>query len=137
MTTFVDSNVLIDLVSDNPAFYAWSDRRLNLAAEAGALAVDPIVFAEVSVRMPDLDSTISYFRRSRIAIVPTPEEALFLAGRAFLAYRRGGGTTTGVLPDFLVGAHAAHLGRPLLTRDATRYRTYFPTLALIAPDTHP
>jgi predicted nucleic acid-binding protein len=95
--------------------------------------INDIVYAETSIRyarMEDLDSMLA---EAMIEIVPTPRSALFLAGKAFQQYRAAGGTRTGVLPDFFIGAHAAVEGLPLLTRDAGRYRTYFPKIALIAP----
>jgi predicted nucleic acid-binding protein len=132
VTTYVDSNVLIDLVSNDPAYAAWSIAALDSAAAQGKLAVDPIVFAEVSIRFATFEAVAGFFQRSEIEIAPTPPEALFLAGKVFMAYRRKGGVRTGVLPDFLIGAHAAVRDAPLLTRDHGRYRTYFPRLRLIS-----
>lgn len=137
MKTFVDSNILIDAVSDDERYANWSLNALDVAAARGDLACDPIVFAEVSIRFSDLDTCSAFFERSNISLEPTPQPALFLAGRAYLKYKERGGARGNVLPDFLIGAHAAVLGCPLITRDLKRYRTYFPNLPLIAPDTQP
>ena len=129
----VDTNVLLDLVTDDPKWSEWSLARLEEAALAGPVLINDIVYAETSIRyarMEDLDAMLA---EAMIEIMPTPRSALFLAGKAFRQYRAAGGTRTGVLPDFFIGAHAAVEGLPLLTRDAGRYRTYFPKIALIAP----
>ncbi len=133
MAVLVDSNVILDVATDDPAWGAWSAEALARAADESVLVVNPIVFAEVSVgfeRVEELEDALppELFRRD-----PLPYEAAFLAGKAFLAYRRRGGRRPVPLPDFYVGAHAAVAGHVLLTRDARRYRTYFPRLALIAP----
>ncbi len=129
----VDTNVLLDLVTDDPNWSDWSLARLEEASLAGPVLINDIVYAETSIRyarMEDLDAMLT---EAIIEIVPTPRSALFLAGKAFQRYRAAGGSRTGVLPDFFIGAHAAVEGLPLLTRDAGRYRTYFPTVELIAP----
>jgi predicted nucleic acid-binding protein len=131
--TFVDSNVLIDIVGADPVHADWSLNALEAAALAGPVVADPIVFAETSIRFATFEAATRFFERAEIALHPTPQAALFLAGRTFLDYRRKGGARSGVLPDFLIGAHAAVRGAPLLTRDTSRYRTYFPKLNLIAP----
>jgi predicted nucleic acid-binding protein len=130
----VDSNVLLDVMTADRRWYSWSAAALARAADEAVLVVNPIVYAEVSIsfaRIEDLEDALpeEYFRRD-----PLPWEAAFLAGKSFVAYRRRGGPRTSPLPDFYIGAHAAVAGIPLLTRDATRYRTYFPKLRLIAPD---
>lgn len=132
--TLVDSNVLLDVLTDDPAWSGWSTRALTDAAEKGPLWVNPIIYAEVSVRfsrIEDLEEALPAedFRRAQL-----PWEAGYLAAKAFVRYRRGGGTRTSTLPDFYIGAHAAVAGFALLTRDAARYETYFPSLALVAPD---
>ncbi len=134
MTVLVDSNVLIDVALDDPSWGEWSREALDRAASDEVIVVNPIVFAEVSVafqRIEELEAVLppAIYRRE-----PLPWEATFLAGKAFLAYRRRGGQGRSPLPDFYVGAHAAVAGHRLLTRDARRYRTYFPRLSLIAPD---
>ena len=131
--TLVDGNVILDIVTDDAEWGNWSAARLADAAEAGMLAINPIVYAEVSVgfdRIEDVEDVLpqTYYRR-----LPLPYEAAFLAGQCFIEYRRRGGARRSPMPDFYIGAHAALAGLTLLTRDATRYRAYFPTLRLIAP----
>jgi predicted nucleic acid-binding protein len=129
----IDANVLIDLAMDDPIWADWSQEQLDLAADDDALAINDVVYAELSVRyddMADLDAMLTQFQ---IDLAPTPREALFLAGKAYRRYRALGGIRTGVLPDFFIGAHALAGGIPLITRDAARYRTYFPGIRLIAP----
>lgn len=132
-TVLVDSNVLIDVATDDPRWGGWSGETLERIGDDNVLAINPIIYAEVSVsfeRIEDLEAALPavHFRRE-----PLPYEAGFLAGKAFVAYRRRGGGRTTPLPDFYIGAHAAVAGHRLLTRDARRYRTSFPSLELIAP----
>ena len=129
----VDSNVLLDVATADPDWAGWASATLAEIADAAALVINPLIYAEVSVgyrRIEDLEAAVPerLFRRD-----PLPYGAVFLAGKAFLAYRRRGGERASPLPDFYIGAHAAVMGYRLLTRDATRYRTYFPTLDIIAP----
>jgi predicted nucleic acid-binding protein len=131
--TFVDTNVLLDLVTDDPAWFDWSRSQLDAAATQGNLAINEVVYAELSVRFQTVEALDRFVDTARLRIFPASRAALFLAGRAFQRYRGRGGTRTSPLPDFFIGAQAAVMGIPLLTRDAQRYRTYFPTLALIAP----
>ena len=131
--TLVDSNVLLDVLTEDRTWLEWSAQALAVAADAGPLYVNPIIYAEVSVRfsmVEELDEALppQDFRR-----VPLPWESAFLAGKAFVRYRRHGGTRSSTLPDFFIGAHAAVEDLVLLTRDASRYRTYFPTVRLSAP----
>src|SRR5215213_763846 len=129
----LDTNVILDLVTDNPEWAEWSQQQLEGAAARDRLAINALVYAEVSVgyrRIEELDRVLA---KMHIALVEIPRAALFLAGKAFQRYRARGGTRTGVLPDFFIGAHAAVLDAPLITRDARRYSDYFPRLALIAP----
>lgn len=133
--TLIDSNVLIDLLIDDPKWSDWSLGQLEQAALKGPLLINDIVYAETSTRYPAIEDFESALDVASITVVPTPRMALFLAGKAFTKYRRAGGTRTGVLPDFLIGAHAAVEQLPLLTRDARRYRHYFPTVMLITPET--
>jgi predicted nucleic acid-binding protein len=133
MTTLVDSNVILDIVSEDSEWVEWSAAMLGAAAEDGRLVINPIIYAEVSCgfgRIEELDEAVppDYFVRE-----PLPWAAAFLAARAFLEYRRSGGTRPFPLSDFYIGAHAALAGYALLTRDVRRYRTYFPTLRVIAP----
>jgi predicted nucleic acid-binding protein len=129
----VDSNVLLDLSTNDPTWADWSAEALQKAADESSLVINPIVYAEVSMsysRIEDLEEAMppEVFRRERL-----PYEAAFLAGKAYLKYRKRGGARRSPLPDFYIGAHAAVAGFRLLTRDDKRYRTYFPTVTLIAP----
>lgn len=129
----VDTNVLLDLVTDDPDWSEWSLARLEEAALAGPVLINDVVYAETSIRYARIEDLDAMLAEAMIEIAPTPRPALFLAGKAFQHYRAAGSARTGVLPDFFIGAHAAVEGWPLLTRDARRYRRYFPKLALIAP----
>ncbi|HEY4597299.1 MAG TPA: type II toxin-antitoxin system VapC family toxin [Thermoanaerobaculia bacterium] len=129
----VDSNVILDVMTVDPLWSDWSGAMLSRCADSGMLVINPIIYAEVSVgfkRIEELDEVLptDSFRRD-----PLPWEAGFLAGKCFLEYRRRGGSRRSPLPDFYIGAHAAVTGMALLTRDARRYRTYFPHLNLLAP----
>lgn len=129
----VDSNVLLDVATDDPRWGEWSRNALHETADRSILVINPLVYAEVSIgfaRIEDLEESLppALFRREAL-----PWEAAFLAGKAFHAYRRRGGARTSPLPDFYIGAHAAIRGYVLLTRDARRYRTAFPALKLITP----
>lgn len=130
----VDTNVLLDVVTEDRRWAEWSERQLEAAALGDRLAVNPVIYAELSIGFARIEEVDAVLAVAEIALVDIPRPALFLAGKVFTAYRARGGTRSGVLPDFLVGAHAAVAGMPLLTRDAARYRTYFPRVALIAPD---
>jgi predicted nucleic acid-binding protein len=131
--TLVDSNVLIDIWTDDPQWYDWSLTRLNEAGRSGPLLINDIIYAEASIRFRSMDDFDAALAEAGVTVTAIPRMALFLAGKAFAQYRNAGGTRTGVLPDFFIGVHA-DLGRlPLLTRDAPRYRHYFPTVELIAP----
>lgn len=132
--TLVDSNVLLDVVTEDQIWLAWSIGALADAAEAGPLWINPIIYAEVSVRFSSIEDLEDALPRDDYRRAQLPWEASFLAGKAFLGYRRGGGTRPSTLPDFFIGAHAAIDGLALLTRDQTRYRTYFPTVRLITPN---
>ncbi|GLS21176.1 DNA-binding protein [Labrys miyagiensis] len=129
----VDANILIDLVTNDSAWSSWSLARLEEAALAGSILINDVIYSEISMgfqRIEDLDLMLA---ETMVGLVPMPRAALFLAGKAFRQYRANGGTRTGVLPDFFIGAHAAAQGWPILTRDVRRYQTYFPTVRLIAP----
>ena len=131
--TLIDTNVLLDLITDDPTWASWSLAQLDAAALRGPLMINDIIFAELSVRFISIEGLEAMLSEMVIGLRPRPRAALFLAGKAFQRYRAGGGTRTGVLPDFLIGAQAAVSRLPLLSRDASRYRTYFPTIELIAP----
>jgi predicted nucleic acid-binding protein len=133
MPTLVDSNVILDVVTDDEEWGEWSASMLSDAARAGRLVINPPIYAEVSCgyeRIEELDDALppAYFARE-----PLPWDAAFLAAKAFVTYRRRGGSRTAPLPDFYIGAHAALAGYTLLTRDARRYRHYFPRLRILAP----
>ena len=133
--TLVDTNVLLDVFSKDAKWLAWSLTRLEEASLRGPLLINDVIYAETSTRYPTIEDFESALAGAGVTVVPTPRRALFLAGKAFIQYRGSGGIRTGVLADFFIGAHAAAEQLPLLTRDARRYRHYFPTLALIAPET--
>ena len=130
----IDTNVLLDVVADDPVWADWSQQQLNAAALRDRLAINPVIYAEFSSRFARIEDIEAMLASADIAVAEMPRPALFLAGQAFKTYRRRGGQRTSVLPDFFIGAHAAALGAPLITRDASRYRTYFPTVHVIAPD---
>ncbi|MGA2465494.1 MAG: type II toxin-antitoxin system VapC family toxin [Thermodesulfobacteriota bacterium] len=133
MDILVDSNVILDIVTEDKKWFPWSSQALAKYAETHTLVIHPIIYAEVSVgfdRIEDVEEVLpsAFFRRD-----PIPWEAAFLAAKCFLAYRRRRGKKSSPLPDFFIGAHAAVLGIPLLTRDIARYRTYFPKVKIITP----
>lgn len=132
--TLVDSNVLVDIVAEDPQWSAWSDEALIQALDDGPVFVDQIVFAEISIGYRTAEACQQALSVQGIERVPIPWPAAFLAGRAFAEYKRRGGNKLAPLPDFFIGAHAAVASLRLLTRDASRYRTYFPTVELIAPE---
>jgi predicted nucleic acid-binding protein len=131
--TLVDSNIILDIVTEDDEWLDWSADALERSADSGRLVINPIVYAEVAAgfaKIEELDESVpgDYFTRE-----PLPWEAAFLAGQAFLKYRKRGGARVHPLPDFYIGAHAAIAGYTLLTRDARRYRTYFPKLRVVSP----
>ncbi|WP_438754440.1 type II toxin-antitoxin system VapC family toxin [Pararhizobium sp. O133] len=130
----IDTNVLLDVVTDNPDWADWSIEQLEAAALRGPLLINDVVYAELSVRYDLIERLDAFLSEAGLDMVTMPRPALFLAGKVFQAYRKAGGTRSGVLPDFFIGAHAAVERIPLLTRDTARYRTYFPTVPLVAPD---
>lgn len=132
-TTLVDSNVILDLVTDDEEWGDWSASMLEQHAEQGPLAINPIIYAEVSLRFAAIEALDEAVPAEYFTRLPVPWPAAFLAAKAFQRYRARGGTRTRPLPDFLIGAHAAVAGMALLTRDPRRYRRYFPTVRLITP----
>lgn len=132
--TLIDTNVLLDLVTDDPYWAQWSTDQLEAASLRGPLLINDVVYAELSVRYERIEAVEVVLSETGIAVAPMPGAALFLAGKVFASYRKAGGTRTGVLPDFFIGAHAAVSELPLLTRDSGRYGRYFPSLSLISPD---
>ena len=129
----VDSNVILDVAYEDPQWRAWSEAAIEQAAEETVLVINPIIYAEVSIGYARLEHVEAVLPVDRFRREALPYEAAFLAGKSFLTYRRRGGRRTSPLPDFYIGAHAAVRAYRLLTRDATRYRTYFPTVEMIAP----
>lgn len=130
----IDSNVLLDILTEDERWFDWSSNAIAEAIDKGITAVNPIIYAEVSIgfdRIEDLEEALppSHFRR-----FPLPWDAGFLAGKAFMSYRKSKGAKRSPLPDFYIGAHASIEGMTLVTRDAARYRTYFPKLKLVAPN---
>ncbi|MFP5488788.1 MAG: type II toxin-antitoxin system VapC family toxin [Acidimicrobiia bacterium] len=132
--TLVDSNVLLDILTEDPAWLAWSSDALAHAAETGPVYINPIVYSEVSVRFTTVEALEAALPSEDYRREPLPWAAAFLAGKVFVEYRRNRGTRASTLPDFLIGAHAAIADLTLLTRDVGRYRAYFPTVHLIAPN---
>ena len=130
MPVLVDTNVLLDIATEDPEWFDWSVARLAQAANRDGLAINPIVYAELSVHYDSLEAALSGHPFARLAL---PWDAAFVAGKAYRRYRGRGGAKRSPLPDFYIGAHAAVAGLALLTRDAKRYRDYFPRLKLISP----
>ena len=132
-SVLVDSNVLLDVLSDDGPWLTWSETALAAAVEHSRLVINAVVYAEVSVGFESAERLDIELPPDAFVREPIPFEAAFLAGKAFVAYRRRGGLRRSPLPDFLIGAHAAVAGYALLTRDPARYKTYFPNLEIIAP----
>jgi predicted nucleic acid-binding protein len=130
----VDSSVLLDIFTADPVWASWSVERLEEACSDGTVYVDPVVYAEVSVRFSRIEDLEAAIRESGLVWSEIPREALFLAGKAFLSYRRKGGARTAPLPDFFIGAHAAVSGLVLITRDPARVRKHFPKLRVSSPN---
>lgn len=133
LATLVDSNVLLDVIRADPEWSSWSAQALTQAADEGPLVINSIIYAEVSATYATVEEADAALARPAFTRSEVPWPAAFLAGRCHVHYRRRGGARARTLPDFFIGAHAAVLGLRLLTRDPTRYRTYFPTIDIIAP----
>ncbi len=129
----VDTNVLLDVLEDDPDWVDWSLHQLRAQSQIHGLAINPIIYAELSLAFTHFEALDAALDGMGLAVLDVPRPALFLAGKAFAQYRRRGGTKSNVLSDFFIGAHAAVAGVPILTRDTARYRTYFPSVHLIAP----
>ncbi|MDQ2664839.1 MAG: type II toxin-antitoxin system VapC family toxin [Gemmatimonadota bacterium] len=129
----VDSNVLLDVLTEDPVWFDWSSSALEDHAETSVLMINPIIYAEVSVRFTRIEELEAALPADLFRREPLPWEAGFLAGKSFVRYPKSGGARRSPLPDFYIGAHAAIRGAALLTRDASRYRTHFPTLRLLSP----
>lgn len=131
--TLVDSNIILDIVTENPQWYAWSSGSLAKFGDDGGVAINPLIYAESSAKyesIEDFEFAISLMNFQRLSL---PWEAAFIAAKCHLKYKKSGGAKTSPLPDFYIGAHAAVSGLQLLTRDAKRYKNYFPKLKIIAP----
>jgi predicted nucleic acid-binding protein len=129
----VDTCVLVDVIDADPVWSAWSQQQLDVWSARGALIVNPVIYAELSMGFDTIEATDQLVERAGLDFRVIPRDALFLAGKAYALYRRRGGTRTGVLGDFFIGAHAAVLGVPVLTRDVARYASCFRGLELVTP----
>jgi len=131
----VDTNVLLDVVQDDPVWADWSQRQLDAASLKGSICINPVIYAELSIAFARIEELEAVVADGGIELEEIPREALFLAGKVFLRYRQRSRAAVkrSVLPDFFIGAHAAVCGVPILTRDVGRYRYYFPTVELISP----
>jgi predicted nucleic acid-binding protein len=134
--TLVDTNVILDLITNDQNWATWSTERLRAAAIVGPLLINDVIYAEISVRYERIEGVEDMLARAGMDVAPIPRKALFLTGKVFAQYCRVGGTRAAVLPDFFIGAHALVSELPLSTRDVSRYRTYFPNLQIISPGTH-
>lgn len=132
-TVLVDANVLLDIFEDDEHWASWSESTLNAYASSHTLAINAVIYAEVSIGFVRIEEMEEVIAGGGFRLLEIPKEALFLAGKVFLAYRRQGGQRRSPLPDFFIGAHAAVTGMALITRDAKRYRSYFPRLQLVTP----
>ena len=130
----VDTNVLLDIFTDDARWRSWSEAAIRDALVSGSVAINPIIYAEASLAFDDAGLLDRSLDALMLARVPLPYSAAFMAGRAYLRYRRAGGVRASPLPDFYIGAHAAAADLTLVTRDARRYRTCFPSVKLMAPD---
>ena len=129
----VDTNVLVDVLENDPDWADWSIAQLQAQSRVHRLAVNPIIYSELSLTFSSVEALDDVLDGMQLGMVEIPKPALFLAGKAFMQYRRNGGTKNNVLGDFFIGAHAAVAGWPVLTRDATRFRKYFPSVKLVTP----
>jgi len=130
----VDTNVLLDVVQDDPVWADWSLQQLEAASLRARLCINAVIYAELSMAFQRIEQLEQVVKESGLVMDPIPKEALFLAGKVFLQYRKRQGTKAGVLPDFFIGAHAAVSDMEILTRDIGRYRSYFPKVTLISPE---
>ena len=129
----VDTNVILDLVENDPVWADWSQQQLEVASLQATLCINSVIYAELSIAFDDIEDLENVLKQGEFRMESIPREALYLAGKAFVKYRKQKGAKTAVLPDFFIGAHAAVAEMPLLTRDTRRYANYFPTVQLIAP----
>ena len=129
----VDTNVLVDVLEDDPQWADWSVGQLRAQSKIHRLAINPIIYAELALTFSTAEALDEAIENLDLAMVEIPRPALFLAGKAFIRYRRQGGTKTNVLGDFFIGAHAAVSGHAVLTRDTRRYASYFPSVVMVSP----
>lgn len=129
----VDTNVVLDVVQNDSVWGDWSQQQLERCSLRESLCINPVIYTELSIAFARIEELETLLRDARFAVTDIPREALFLASKVFLKYRKVKGTTSGVLPGFFIGAHAAVADIPILTRDVGRYRTYFPNVELISP----
>ena len=129
----VDTNVLVDVLQDDPQWADWSIGQLRAQSKVRTLCINTVIYAEISLSFSTIETLDETVAAMALEIQEIPKAALFLAGKAFAQYKRRGGTRTQVLPDFFIGAHAAVNRWPLLTRDASRFRSYFPGMVVLAP----
>ncbi len=130
----IDTNVLVDVLGDDPAWSDWSVRQLRAQAQVHELIINPVIYAELSLNFESVKALDDVIENMGLTVAELPRPALFLAGRAFVKYLRDGGKKSNVLADFFIGAHAAVLSCAILTRDGRRYRNYFPRVALVVPE---
>jgi predicted nucleic acid-binding protein len=133
----VDSNVILDIFKDDPIWANWSEAILDRYCSTHILSINPVIYAEVSIGFGRLEECENALSEAGFELLDFPRKALFQAGKAFVQYKKRGGTKRSPLPDFFIGAHAEVAGIRFITRDAARYRTYFPTVPLVSPDTTP
>jgi predicted nucleic acid-binding protein len=129
----VDTNVLLDVLENDAVWGSWSQEQLDIASATDSLAINSAIYSELSIAFARIEELEAVIEEASLIVELIPREALFLAGKVFLRYRRAQGTKKNVLPDFVIGAHAAVMQWPIPTRDAGRYQSYFPTVALITP----
>jgi predicted nucleic acid-binding protein len=129
----VDTNVLVDVLEEDPEWVSWSVAQLQSQSKVHKLFINPIIYAELSLAFSTFETLDAVIDQMLLEMVEIPKPALFLAGKAYAKYRHQGGTKHNVLSDFFIGAHAAVSGLPLLTRDTQRYKTYFPSVRLVTP----
>lgn len=129
----IDSNIILDVFEDDPNWGDWSETTLNHYAETRTLCINPVIYSEISLGFQKIEDLETALIQGGFKMFEIPKEALFLAGKVFLLYRKRKGTKSTPLPDFFIGAHAAVVGLPLMTRDSIRIKTYFPTVPLISP----
>lgn len=129
----VDTNVLVDVLEDDPEWADWSIGQLRTQSRVHRLIINPVIYTELSLTFSTVEALDEVLAGMQLPVVEMPRPALFLAGKAFAQYRRRGGTKGNVLADFFIGAHAAVAGWPILTRDGRRYQSYFPTVNLVMP----